>query len=102
MINNGSTPASPVECSWYVDEIHGRQTGSQTGWAMGLTKREAFAMAAMQGLCANDLFFRENVLRGIGGAAGMEGKTTAARILAMVSVQHADALLAALDQEPTP
>lgn len=67
-----------------------------------LTKREAFAMAAMQGLCANDLFFREDILRGIGEAAGMEGKTTAARILALVSVQHADALLAALAQEPTP
>jgi hypothetical protein len=87
MINNGSTPASPVECSWYVDE---------TRWAMGLTKREAFAMAAMQGLCValHDEGVRLLLVREA-DKRGVEPKDR----LAAAAVEYADALLAALDQE---
>jgi hypothetical protein len=47
----------------------------------GLTKREMFAMAAMQGLCASSI----------------EGSHNRPEILSVDAVAHADALLAALE-----
>lgn len=51
------------------------------GFELGLTKREAFAMAAMQGLLASPSFWSESEFRTSGYA-----------------VKHADALIAALNE----
>ena len=48
-IKNADTPASPTQ---YQDSCNGELYSDNTG----LTKREAFAMEAMQGLCANQYF----------------------------------------------
>ena len=89
-MNNGDRPAMPLRADALYQET-------------GLTKRQAFAMAAMQGLiCADDGF--------------PETRTEAAEMLqieaseysyevhwpqitAKRAVNHADALLAALEQE---
>ncbi len=50
-IENGDMPAMPVECQFGPDDkVRGQQTGSYSGWEIGLTKRELFAAMAMQGL----------------------------------------------------
>lgn len=46
-MNNSNQPASPVECTYDVfDNVKGAQTGNTTGWEMGLSKREYFAIHA--------------------------------------------------------
>lgn len=50
----GTLPAFPVECQFGPDEkVRGMQTGTYSGYEIGLTKRELFAAMAMQGLLAN-------------------------------------------------
>ena len=49
MIKNGDLPAMPVSCS----ETLCQMTGTVKPEFAGLTKREQFAMAAMQGICAS-------------------------------------------------
>jgi hypothetical protein len=51
-MNNGDKPAYPVECQYGEGKITGVRTGEYSGMSPGLTKREMFAMAAMQGLLA--------------------------------------------------
>ena len=45
-MNNGDLPASPIDS---VDYMHVKERP----YCNGLTKREAFAMAAMQGILSN-------------------------------------------------
>lgn len=74
-INNADRPAMPFQ------EVTGMVGGVPTGYKnhVGLTKREQFAMAAMQGLLAkNDGRMANNV--------------------ALQAVQNADALLAELEK----
>jgi hypothetical protein len=55
--DNGTEPSFP--CLRNLTHVNGEtvlqgaQLDRHTVWSMGLTKREQFAMAAMQGLCAN-------------------------------------------------
>lgn len=72
MIKNGDLPAMPIELSGfgqYAPEAHA-----------GLTKREMFAMAAMQGFCQINLTFKNK------------------QSLAAQAVEVADALLAELER----
>ena len=50
-MKNGSTPASPIEFK-SAPNLSGNVSIEQ--WS-GMTKREEFAMAAMQGLCAGNI-----------------------------------------------
>lgn len=75
--NNGDLPASPTI---YADMAPNGQREIYCANA-GLTKREMFAMAAMQGLLASDTCGNLAVNR-----------------CAELSVQHADALLAELEK----
>lgn len=51
----GTLPAFPVECQFGPDEkVRGMQTGTYSGYEIGLTKRELFAAMAMQGLITSD------------------------------------------------
>lgn len=50
MIDPADEPAFPVEVAFSGDVLRGQQTGSYSGWATGLTKRELFAAMAMQGI----------------------------------------------------
>lgn len=81
-MTDGNEPASPF--TWWDHSLEGpapRETYS------GLTKREAFAMAAMQGMCA-DGFYDVNDPTG-----------RPAQRCANAAVRHADALIAALNGE---
>lgn len=50
----GTLPAFPVECQFGPDEkVRGMQTGTYSGYEIGLTKRELFAAMAMQGLLSD-------------------------------------------------
>lgn len=60
-------------------------------YAKGLTKRELFAMAAMQGLCSNSTWLQN--------AFDEVGPYEAVTIVARASVEAADALTAALEAE---
>ena len=75
-INNGDLPAMPVEEGHLYQSRCGN--GSWALGALGLTKREMFAMAAMQGILAS-------------------GKATA-RHTATHALEHADSLLAELER----
>jgi len=77
--NNGSDPAQPV---MGVLDINGDTRGQLFH---GLTKREHFAAMAMQGICAT---YQPDLM----GADGSD-----ARICAKYAIEHADALLAALE-----
>jgi len=58
-MSNGNMPANPVKgCdgTFIDDNEDNAQWLKQCKPSTGLTKREAFAMAAMQGLCANQYF----------------------------------------------
>ena len=77
---NGEQPACSI-----------RQTDEYFG-ALGLTKREAFAMAAMQGLLANSAVDSDLFITGDDGAEWYAAKC---------AVRYADALLIALS-EPRP
>lgn len=61
---------------------------SEDNWGSGLSKREAFAMAAMQGYCANPSMGTESGTLTVSDAK-----------IAAWSVDMADALIAALNQE---
>ena len=77
-INNADRPAKPFQ------EVTGMVGGIPTGYKnhTGLTKREQFAMAAMQGLCANSIAGTHHI----------------AKRLVVEAVEMADALLAELDK----
>ena len=69
----------------------------------GMTIREAFAMAAMQGLCANHVFFEGvgEAFEALGCARGSQENATAMRkMIAKCSLAHADALIEALKETP--
>lgn len=53
-MDNGSKPATPITLSWKADAFgKAANTGYEVNDVIGgLTKREAFAMTAMQGLLA--------------------------------------------------
>lgn len=56
-MNNGDKPAYPVNDETLIEEIgHGLSEGEYRRTTYGLTKREVFAMAAIQGLLANGAF----------------------------------------------
>lgn len=78
-INNGDLPAMPI-----TDEPYplGAIPGHFGQVALGLTKREVFAMAAMQGLLASDV----------------DGNLSAISCIEL-AVTHADALLAELEKK---
>lgn len=83
-INNGNLPAMPnntnpktLGCMGLMDTV-----ASFYKHGAGLTKREMFAMAAMQGLCANSI---------AGSHHGFKELTSEA-------VTYADALLAELEK----
>ena len=82
MSENGNSPAYPVEVEWLDGKPRGKQTSSRSAWESGLTKREAFAMAAMQGFLANE-----------------QNGSEAAADIAQWSVVTADALLAELAKD---
>ncbi len=81
-VENGRLPAAPVECTWTNTGVIGKQTGPSGAMLTGLTKREAFAMAAMQGFASRPY-------------------ATSAKDVASECVRWADTLLAAL-AEPRP
>lgn len=74
--NDPASQTTPVSHGYNPDT-----PGSGTGAGTGLTKREVFAMHAMQGLCANTKFY-----------------DCPAETLAEYSIQQADALIAALNE----
>ena len=89
---NGEMPANPV--------MNADGPVSSGGLlALGLTKRERFAMAAMQGILSNPAIYED-----IGKAfeeLGIKDLTgnKARENTAIISVKRADALLAALEQD---
>jgi hypothetical protein len=84
-VENGRLPAAPVECTMTNTGVIGKQTGPSSAMLTGLTKREAFAIAAMQGLAA---------------WSHHDSTTWTVDDVARKAVQAADALLAALDPVP--
>ena len=78
-MKNADMPASPIIGDWenfkeFIDQIKG-------GCNYGLTKRETFAMHAMQGLCANSI----------------PGSHSTPKNLTREAIECADTLLAALE-----
>jgi hypothetical protein len=81
-MNNGDMPASPITSELYPMEAMRSNLGSMP---TGLTKRERFAMAAMQGMISSgDMELAED---------GVES------FIAECLVKYADALLAELAKE---
>ena len=78
-IKNADLPAMP-----YAEQLLKDSSGLYTIHQTGLTKREMFAMAAMQGLLSS--------------GATYKGVTTERGLLAADAVAHADALLAELER----
>ncbi len=77
----GAMPAMPCEITVHPDgSVHGIQTGNARGFAYGLTIRQQFAIAAMQGLLS----------------CGRTGSDVAEN-----ARSYADKLLAELCKEPT-
>ena len=52
--NNGDLPAMPVVEETKAEQYNGGTYTTATAISFGLTKREMFAMAAMQGLLAHE------------------------------------------------
>lgn len=77
MSTTGSTPARPV--------VH-----AHLGQYLGLTKREEFAKAAMQGLLADPEDHADEIIQG----------ETCAQAVARRAVEQADALIEALNKTP--
>lgn len=77
-MNQGAMPAYPVSTA---DQHVGHQTGTNTWQFVGMTKREVFAMAAMQGMAMRVLGLLDSEV-------------------ARAAVTLADATLAALATEP--
>ena len=82
-MKNSDTPANPTT---YMDQTNG--CGELYSDNAGLTKREAFAMAAMQGLLASKYY---------GEFCDKSGVINETDAIALVSVNHADALLKQLE-----
>ena len=80
-ITNGNLPATPPSVS-NSDGVF--EDSDSTGLGYGLTKREAFAMAAMQGKCSHPEFYNCS--------------DTWAEEIAKNSVKMADALLKELEK----
>ena len=57
-MNNGNNPANPLTGDAYIDfSMYDETKGGESSYnpeCQGLTKREAFAMAAMQGLLSTE------------------------------------------------
>lgn len=80
-MKNADLPAMPVEGEFWIDPTN-PELGTETH--EGLTKREAFAMAALQGLS---------------GAHNHDGEWNHdSKTVAVVAVKYADALLAELEK----
>jgi hypothetical protein len=84
-MKNADTPAMPLNNPHYDGNWD-----KELFIGMGLTKREAYAMAAMQGLLASDAV----------SAIDFETASEWYESNAEASVKHADALLAALEVQP--
>lgn len=82
-IKNGDLPAMPFIEESKSEQYNGATHTTATCMATGLTKREMFAMAAMQGIlsCDNSEF---------------------TNVAASSAVSHADALLAELERTSCP
>lgn len=52
-------PAFPVECSIVDGQLEPVQTGNRAGYCMGVTVRDYFAAAAMQGMLSCQDFMNE-------------------------------------------
>lgn len=88
-MNNGDMPASPLTGDAYIDfESALNKSGSYNPECQGLTKREAFAMVAMQGLLSST-----NYPTSINGVDVCEYD-----LCAQASVKQADALLKELSK----
>ena len=87
MNNNGNMPVTPI-----LDKTgHIKQVSDCVDYRLrmyGMTKREAFAMAAMQGMIAS-------------GICTPPQDETIHHMTSMASVSYADALLAELEKENT-
>jgi hypothetical protein len=82
----GTLPAFPVECQFGPGEkVRGMQTGTYSGYEIGLTKRELFAAMAMQGMLTTD-----------------EAWDRSEEKIATYAVDQADALLAELSKAEAP
>jgi len=77
-MNNGDMPASPID----LDAMIPPADGFPFNYPLGLTKRERFAMAAMQGIMSRDCGSAYNSLN--------------LHVVAKSAVTAADALLAEL------
>ena len=87
-MNNGDYPANPLTGDAYIDfSMYDESKGGSSSYnpeCQGLTKREAFAMAAMQGMSSNPEFYGQSV--------------DFAKNIAVDCVKFADALLAELSK----
>ncbi len=86
-MNNGDMPASPSGVVSSSDGCIYEALDAMPKDTWGLTKREAFAMAAMQGMLSNS---NQKFSRDI---AGYDGK------ISRSAVMQADALLKALEEK---
>lgn len=84
MARDDGGPAYPVECCFDKSgQTRGRQTSNFSGWVTGLTIRDAFAIAALQGMLAGDN--HNNAGKGL----------TFEQVMARDAYEFADAMLAA-------
>lgn len=86
-VKNGDMPAMPVFNS--DGFISNNESGSLSGEGMGLTKREQFAMAAMQGILSSKHYLD------FCNESKRNDKSNAA---AEIATKHADALLDELER----
>ncbi len=85
-MNNADMPAMPQEADLLADRI-----GLCPTVGMGITKREMFAMHAMQGFASTDIETTKLYLNST-------GEDDIGVMFAKMSVEFADALLAELDK----
>ena len=100
-MSNGNESAYPV-----IPPTDSSGVGSAGGYpypSAGLTKREAFAMAAMQGYCANQEYANAcgRALEAFGIEVGSQANADGVRkLIAKAAIGCADAILAELDKQP--
>lgn len=87
-MKNADKPAYPT---MKVDRIEGEVANWQEG---GLTKREAFAMAAMQGIMSS---LSAEVSQAL-GAAGSTNGLSHVEVISDIAVEQADALLKEIER----
>ncbi len=87
-MKNGDLTAYPVPAEVYAEWIDSTDTRKGTIECMGLTKRETFAMAAMEGFCGNS-----SATEALLDESGIPSDK-----LAKMAVVTADALLKALEE----